>query len=118
MNSKGEHRSSCPLACALDLFGDKWTLLVVRDLIFNSHCTFSELQKARESMPTNILAERLKRLEAAKIITKQPYQQKPVRFQYSLTPKGLALIPALKAVTLWGQEYIESAAKVVDVKDA
>ncbi len=114
MISKSEHRSTCPLACSLDLFGDKWTLLVVRDLIFYSHRTFNELQKTRENMPTNILAERLKRLEAAAIITKQPYQQKPVRYQYSLTNKGRALIPALKAITLWGQEHIESAEKVID----
>ncbi len=113
MEANIKHRSACPLASALDLFGDKWTLLVVRDLIVHGSRTFNELQKARESMPTNILAERLKRLEALKIITKQPYMQKPLRYRYSLTPKGLALIPTLKAVTLWGQEYIESTVKVI-----
>ena len=117
MNSSITHRSACPLASALDVFGDKWTLLVVRDLLSHGHRTYQELQQSWEKMPTNILAERLKKLEAIGIISKQPYQQRPVRNHYSLTKKGMALTPAIKAIALWGQEYIESTKTVLVVKD-
>jgi len=112
MSSSISHRSGCPLACALDVFGDKWTLLVVRDLLSHQHRTYNELQQSWEKMPTNILAQRLKKLEAIGIINKQPYQKRPLRNHYSLTPKGMALTPALKAIALWGQEHIETTSNI------
>jgi len=112
MDSSISHRSTCPLASALDMFGDKWTLLVVRDLLLHGQRTYKELQQSWEKMPTNILAQRLKKLEAIGIIAKQPYQQRPLRNHYSLTKKGMALTPALKAIALWGQEYIESTSNI------
>src|SRR5690349_21626621 len=98
-------RSSCPAACALDLAGDKWTLLVVRDLLRGRH-TYGALLAADEGIPTNILAARLARMEAAGLITAQPYQEKPVRYRYELTDKGRDLGAVLAAVARWGRKHI------------
>ena len=111
--SQTVHRSKCPLASSLDLFGDKWTLLVVRDLMYFGECSFKDLQNSAENIPTNTLSERLKRLENLEVISKTPYQTRPVRYQYTLTKKGLGLLPALKAITLWGQENIDSTIEIV-----
>ena len=80
-------RSSCPAACALDLAGDKWTLLVVRDLL-RGRDTYSKLLSSDEGIPTNILADRLRRMEEAGLIDAKPYQKHPVRYAYALTAKG------------------------------
>jgi DNA-binding HxlR family transcriptional regulator len=98
-------RSSCPAACALDIAGDKWTLLVVRDLLRGRH-TFKDLLAADEGIPTNILADRLKKMEAAGIVHARPYQDKPVRWRYELTAKGRDLGEVLSAVALWGKKHI------------
>ncbi|MCU7926075.1 MAG: helix-turn-helix transcriptional regulator [Candidatus Thiodiazotropha sp. (ex Dulcina madagascariensis)] len=98
-------RSPCPVACVLDIIGDKWTLLVVRDL-FAGKRTYGEFQASFEKIPTNILAERLKRLIEYEIIVKSPYQQRPVRYEYVLTTKGKELGPILKAMAQWGEKYI------------
>ena len=98
-------RSPCPVACTLDLLGDKWTLLVVRDLLLGK-TTYTEFQKSPEGIPTNILAERLKRLQAAGIIEKSRYQERPVRYAYHLTAKGSDLRLVLSAMIDWGNKYI------------
>jgi DNA-binding HxlR family transcriptional regulator len=98
-------RSRCAIANSLDIVGDKWSLLVVRDLLHGKH-TYGELADSREHIPTNILADRLKRLEAAGIVTSTPYQQRPVRYAYTLTPKGTALGDVLRAFVRWGEHYI------------
>jgi DNA-binding HxlR family transcriptional regulator len=98
-------RSSCPVACTLDIIGDKWTLLVVRDL-FAGKKIYSEFQNSPEKIPTNILAERLKRLTENGIVIKEPYQKHPVRYEYVLTNKGRDLGRVLKAVLQWGEKHI------------
>lgn len=98
-------RSDCPGACALDLVGDKWTLLVVRDLLRGRH-TFKELLTGGEGIPTNILADRLKKMEAAGLIEAKPYQDKPVRWRYELSAKGRDLGEVLGAVARWGRKHI------------
>ncbi|VAW92315.1 Transcriptional regulator, HxlR family [hydrothermal vent metagenome] len=98
-------RSPCPVACTLDILGDKWTLLVVRDL-FVGKKTYGEFQKSPEKIPTNILADRLKRLLEFGIISKTPYQQNPLRYEYSLTVKGRELGPILKAMVAWGEKHV------------
>lgn len=100
------YRSSCPIANVLDILGDKWTLLVVRDLLFLGKHRYGEFQSSDESIPTNILADRLKRLEAAGLVKKEFYQDKPPRAEYFLTRKGADLAPILKAMGQWGQQYI------------
>ena len=108
-------RSICPVACTLDIIGDKWTLLVVRDLILGKK-TYSEFQSSQEAIPTNILAERLKRLQAQGVVTKQQYQDKPVRYEYHLTDKGRDLRPVLLAMVKWGNQYIEGTLTPEDIR--
>src|ERR1700751_2665955 len=98
-------RSACAIANTLDIVGDKWSLLVVRDLLHGKD-TYGELANSPERIPTNILADRLKRLEGAGIITSTPYQQRPVRYAYALTPKGRALGEVLLAFVRWGKQHI------------
>ena len=106
MNStKSFARSACAVANSLDILGDKWSLLVVRDLL-HGKSIYSELAHSPERIPTNILADRLKRLESAEIIASTPYQERPVRYAYSLTPKGRALGEVLLAFVRWGKHYI------------
>lgn len=101
----GEMRSPCPVACMLDILGDKWTLLVVRDLLMGKQ-TYKEFQESPEGIPSNILAERLKRLEAEGILNKQQYQDKPVRYHYRLTDKGKDLGGVLRSMVQWGNKYV------------
>jgi DNA-binding HxlR family transcriptional regulator len=98
-------RSACAIANSLDILGDKWSLLVVRDLLHGKH-TYGELALSPERIPTNILADRLKRLESAGILTSTPYQQRPVRYSYALTSKGSALGEVLLAFVRWGKQHI------------
>lgn len=98
-------RSACPVACALDLAGDKWTLLVVRDLL-RGRKTYGELADSPERIPTNILADRLKRLEESGLIKATSYQQRPVRYAYTLTEKGLDLGDVMRAFGRWGTRYV------------
>src|SRR5258708_39550365 len=85
--ARGFLRSPCAVACTLDLVGDKWSLLVVRDLL-RGNVTYGELQNSPEGIPTNILADRLKRLEEAGLTAKSAYHEHPGRYAYGLTGKG------------------------------
>ena len=98
-------RSRCAVANSLDIIGDKWSLLVVRDLLHGKR-TYGELVNSPERIPTNILADRLKRLEDAGIIVGTPYQERPTRYAYTLTPKGNALGDVLLAFVRWGKQHI------------
>ena len=98
-------RSACPVACTLDLLGDKWTLLVVRDLLLGKH-TFKAFQASPEKIPSNILAERLKRLEHEGVVRRELYQERPPRYSYHLTEKGQELAPVLQAMLTWGSTYV------------
>jgi DNA-binding HxlR family transcriptional regulator len=98
-------RSACAVANSLDIVGDKWSLLVVRDLLHGKR-TYGEIANSPERIPTNILAERLKRLEAAGIIVGTPYHERPTRYAYTLTPKGRALGDVLLAFVRWGKQHI------------
>ena len=98
-------RSPCPIASTLDILGDKWTLLIVRDA-FAGKNTYGDFQASPENIPTNILADRLKRLVEYGILQKIPYQQRPVRFAYQLTDKGRLLGPILKEIIRWGKQNI------------
>src|ERR1700759_3856040 len=101
----GLRRSPYAVACTLDLVGDKWSLLVIRDLL-QGNVTYGELQNSREGIPTNILADRLKKLEQAGLISKSPYQQHPVRYRSALTAKGESLKDVVRAIVQWGKENI------------
>ncbi len=100
-------RSACPITATLDIIGDKWTLLIIRDMLFFESKQYNDFIDAPESISTNILADRLKKLEKYGVIKKEPYQEKPVRYQYVLTPAGLELKPLIMELMQWGKEHIE-----------
>ena len=95
----------CPIANTLEVVGDKWSLLVVRDLLHGKQ-TFGELLDSPERIPTNLLADRLRRLEEAGIVERSAYQERPVRHAYTLTRKGEALGEVLLALVKWGRKHI------------
>jgi DNA-binding HxlR family transcriptional regulator len=105
MQVTGVPRSICPVACALDVFGDRWTLLVMRDL-FAGHTRFGDFLRSAEHIPTNILADRLKRLQRAGLIEAVPYTTRPVRYHYQLTRAGRDLAPVLRAIGDWGLAHV------------
>ena len=107
-------RSAGAIANSLDIVGDKWSLLVVRDLLHGKR-TYGELVSSPERIPTNILADRLNRLEAAGIIASTPYQKRPTRYAYTLTPKGTALGDVLLAFVRWGKQHIPGTVTLSEV---
>jgi DNA-binding HxlR family transcriptional regulator len=106
-------RSVCPIACALDLIGDKWTLLVVRDLACGKR-NFREFCASPEGIATNILASRLARLVEQGIVERCPSPDQTRRNAYRLTAKGLALGPVLEAVAVWGLNQIRGTKAILD----
>lgn len=100
-------RSPCPVVCSLDIFGDRWTLLIVRDL-FLGRSRFKEFIASPESIPTNILTDRLDRLLAHSVIEQIPAEDGTKRLAYRLTEKGKALGAVLKAMRDWGLAWDKS----------
>jgi DNA-binding HxlR family transcriptional regulator len=98
-------RSTCPIACALDVLGDRWTLVVLRDLIFAGKCRYQELLASDEGIATNILATRLKQLEAAGLIIREADPAAPRRALYRPTTKALDLLPTLIELVRWSLRY-------------
>lgn len=98
-------RSPCPVAGALDLVGDRWTLLLLRDLL-TGKTRYGQFLASPEGISTNLLADRLQRMEAAGLITAIPYSEHPVRMDYRLTPAGRALRPVVDALATWGLDHL------------
>ncbi len=103
---RGTFRSRCSIARTLDIVGDKWTLLIVRDLMWHGRYTFQALQASDERIPTNILAERLRRLMSYGLARRRPYQRHPVRYSYYLTDAGRTLEPVLLQIMQWGHQRL------------
>src|SRR5215831_5058519 len=99
-----EHRSPCPVACLLDIVGDRWTLLIVRDL-FLGRSRFKDFTASPEGIPTNILSERLERLLQHGIVEQMAATDGTKRLAYRLTKKGKALGPVLGSMRDWGLEW-------------
>lgn len=108
--SKGKRRSACPVSVSLEVFGDRWSLLIVRDLMIRGFRTFKEFQESGEGIATNILADRLKKLEATGIITAEVDEADRRRVSYRLTDRGIDLAPVLLELLLWGARHNETAA--------
>ena len=104
-------RSPCPIAGALDLIGDAWTLLVVRDLLFYGKHRFADFLDSPEQISTNVLAERLKRLEQRGLVERRRYQDHPPRDEYFLTATGYDLLPVLRELVKWGQAHVRGTAQ-------
>lgn len=98
-------RSDCPLNYGLEIFGDKWTLLVIRDLMFFGKRSYGEFLESAEGISTNILADRLTLLEKHKIIVRKKSPEHKQKFIYNLTRKGIDLLPVIVAIGLWADQY-------------
>jgi DNA-binding HxlR family transcriptional regulator len=109
-SSKSERRSDCPLSIALEIFGDRWTLLILRDLMFKGLRTFREFQESGEEIASNILTDRLQRLQEQGIVagTRSPTDARVIT--YRPTQKGLDLLPVLVEIVLWSASYEKTAA--------
>ncbi|MEO0912078.1 MAG: helix-turn-helix domain-containing protein [Pseudomonadota bacterium] len=92
----------CPIATTLDIIGERWTILVVRDLFLEGPRRYQDLQESLGGISPNTLSERLKKLESAGIVTRETYQETPLRTRYVLTPKGRSLGPILRELRKWG----------------
>ena len=102
-NSK--KRSDCLISCSLDVWGDKWSLLIIRDLMTAKECTYGDFLKSPEGIATNILASRLLRLEENKIIEKLEHPDSKAKVLYKLTRKGIDLLPIIVEINLWAEKY-------------
>jgi DNA-binding HxlR family transcriptional regulator len=98
-------RSRCPISLALELIGDRWTLIILRDMIMRGRTRYQELLAAEEGIATNVLADRLKRLEEAEVITKRRDPESGKQFIYAPTEKGLDLLPVLFDLMHWSAKY-------------
>lgn len=104
-------RSPCPIAGALDLLGDRWTLLVIRDLLFYDKRRFADFLASPEGIATNILTERLDRLEQSGLIQRRRYQARPPREEYHPTARARDLVPVLRELIRWGQRHVSGTAQ-------
>ncbi len=103
--AKKMRESACLISRSLDIFGDKWSLLIIRDLMRNRVCSYGDFLKSGEKIATNILATRLQSLEEDGIIAKEKHPDYKVKMVYSLTPKGIDLLPILVETYLWAEKY-------------
>ncbi|MCG8373827.1 MAG: helix-turn-helix transcriptional regulator [Balneolales bacterium] len=98
-------RSDCPISYALDFFGDKWTLLIIRDMVFDRKRFYKDFLNSKEGIATNILSDRLKKLEQHGFITSRVYPEMKTKKEYLLTKKGKDTIPVLIEIIVWSAKY-------------
>jgi DNA-binding HxlR family transcriptional regulator len=100
-----KQRSTCPVSTSLDVLGDKWTLLILRDMIFADKSTYGQFLQSEEKIATNVLADRLAILESQGILTKTVAADKKSKFTYRLTEKGIDTVPIIVSLVLWGTKH-------------
>lgn len=100
-----DRRSNCPISTGLEVLGDRWTLLIVRDLMFAGKRHYREFLQSEEGISTNVLADRLETLVARGLVTKSGDESHKQKARYSLTEKGIALLPVILALSGWSQKY-------------
>jgi DNA-binding HxlR family transcriptional regulator len=98
-------RSDCSICYALDIFGDKWTLLILRDMLFEGKSSFSEFKASEEKIASNILTDRLKTLDAEGFLIKTASAANKAKYLYSLTDKAIDLLPVFVELFSWGDKY-------------
>ena len=103
--NKNQKRSDCPISNSLDIWGDKWSLLIIRDLMFNKYCNYKDFLNAGEGIATNILSARLMSLQENGMIEKVDNPGTKTRAYYKLTTKGIELVPVLVEIHLWAEKY-------------
>lgn len=114
MTTPAPFRSDCPIASTLDLVGDRWTLLILRDMLFGSE-RFSDFVGKAEGIRRNILTDRLRRMEEDGLIFRETYQTNPPRFRYRLTERGAKLLPVIQALAAWGADHLGHTYEPPDV---
>lgn len=102
---RDDQRSGCPVATTLDIVGDRWTLVILRDML-NGKRRFSQFVTSPEKIATNVLTDRLLLMERAGLVRKAAYQLRPKRFEYTLTRKGEALLPVIQEMCRWANRYL------------
>jgi DNA-binding HxlR family transcriptional regulator len=102
---KQEHRSGCPIAISLEIVGDRWSLLIIRDLMVRGLRTFKDFEQSGEKIATNILSDRLRNLVTAGIIKAAPEKKDGRKLNYRLTKKGIDLAPVLLELLIWGARH-------------
>lgn len=105
-------RSRCPVSSSLDVWGDKWSLLIVRDLMQKKQCTYGDFLKSDEKIATNILASRLLTLEENGIIIKSDHPDSKAKVLYKLTQKGVDLLPLMVEINLWAEKYLDISEEI------
>ena len=105
---KKKFRSSCLIASALDIIGDKWSLLIIRDMLMHKKKTFKELVASDEGIATNLLSTRLKLLESLEIISKRKLPENKKENVYLLSQKGIDLGPIIMEIVLWSDKYVRA----------
>jgi DNA-binding HxlR family transcriptional regulator len=103
--NKNPKRSDCPVSSSLDIWGDKRSLLIIRDLMFAKQCTYGDFLKSPEGIATNILATRLQNLEENQLIEKMTHPDSKAKVLYKLTQKGIDLLPVMIEINLWAEKY-------------
>lgn len=103
--SPREMRSHCPINFGLEIFGDRWTLLVLRDLLLKGKRSFKDFQASEEGISTNILADRLDRLTRAELVTAERVAEDSRQIHYQPTPRARALLPVLIEMAYWGAKH-------------
>lgn len=103
-------RSGCPVSISLEVFGDRWSLLIVRDLMVRGFRTFGDFEHSGEGIATNILADRLRRLRKAGVVETEPDKSDGRKVIYRLTAKGIDLAPVLLELLIWGAKHEETGA--------
>jgi len=103
--SRAKRRSGCPLNASVEMLGDRWSLLIIRDMMLRGFRTFKEFMECYEGIATNILADRLRKLVAHRILTTEPDPADGRRMVYSLTAKGTDLAPVLTEMVLWAAAH-------------
>ena len=103
---KIKKRSDCPISSALDIVGDKWSLLIIRDIVLSGKNTYNEFLNADEKIATNVLADRLSMLEEVGILLKEEHSESKAKYFYRLTKQGIDLLPVLVEIILWSDKYL------------
>ena len=104
---KIKKRSDCPISSALDIVGDKWSLLIIRDILLKGKNTYNEFLNAEEKIATNVLADRLAMLEEVGILLKEEHPESKAKYFYRLTKQGIDLLPVLVEIILWSEKYLK-----------
>jgi len=114
---KKKFRSSCIIASALDLIGDKWSLLIIRDMLLYKKKTFKDLCNSEENVATNLLSARLKLLESLEVLSKRKLPSNKKENIYLLTDKGVQLAPIIMEIVIWSDSYVREYNSEMNVND-